>query len=432
MAEPATASDRLDALAALVGPAHARAATAADAIDDVRPAAVAAPETAASLAAVLAWASAERVATVVAGSGTRRCWGRTPAPFDLILGTRGLSRVLHHEPGDLTVSAEAGVTLASLNRSLAAHGQWLPLDAPFDASTIGGTLATNDSGPHRQRHGAPRDLLIGIQIATADGRLVKAGGNVVKNVAGYDLGRLMCGSFGTLAVIVSATFKLAPLPAATSTLVANFGQAEALADAAGAVAGSQLDPACLDVRVTVPTAARLIGAHRLLVRFAGPAAANNAQVAAARLLIAASRPAALDVAMGDDEARLWHDQMPGLWEAGGTLIRLSWLPAALPAVAGLLETLARDRTLALTLAARAALGTGLIRLEGDANAQADLVRQLRTRSDLLSHVVLARAERALKTTLDVWGPAGDTRPLLTRIKQRLDPMGILGAGRGMI
>jgi hypothetical protein len=104
----------------------------------------------------------------------------------------------------------------------------------------------------------------------------------------------------------------------------------------------------------------------------------------------------------------------------------------LPAVAGLLETLARDRTLALTLAARAALGTGLIRLEGDANAQADLVRQLRTRSDLLSHVVLARAERALKTTLDVWGPAGDTRPLLTRIKQRLDPMGILGAGRGMI
>src|SRR5439155_18468729 len=128
------------------------------------------------------------------GSGTKLAWGRRPAAIDVLLGTRRISRVLAHQYGDLTATVEAGITIAELNRELGRHSQWLPLDVSFDEATIGGSIAANDSGPLRHRHGTPRDLLIGVHLAMTDGRIVKAGGNVVKNVAGYDLGKLMSGS----------------------------------------------------------------------------------------------------------------------------------------------------------------------------------------------------------------------------------------------
>src|SRR5499427_9566622 len=143
---------------------------------------------------------------------------------------RGLRRVLAHEHGDMTATVEAGATLRDVNRALARHGQWLPLDPPrADRATIGGILATNDSGPLRHRYGTPRDLVIGVQLATTDGVLSKAGGRVVKNVAGYDLSKLVAGSFGSLAAIVSATFKLAPIPAASKTLRIDLSEGTRLA-----------------------------------------------------------------------------------------------------------------------------------------------------------------------------------------------------------
>ena len=137
-----------------------------------------------------------------------------------MLSTARLSGPIDHCAGDLTVTAPAGARLAAVNRLLAAERQWLALDPlASDRATIGGIVATSDSGPRRQRHGTPKDLIIGVEMALADGRLAKAGGRVVKNVAGYDLARLLCGSFGCLAVITSATFKLAPLAPASRTVV---------------------------------------------------------------------------------------------------------------------------------------------------------------------------------------------------------------------
>ena len=153
------------------------------------------------------------------GAGTKTGWGAEPEA-DIVLSTAKLNAVLAHRHGDLTATVQAGASLAGVNRALADRGQWIPLDPPWaDRATIGGLIATNDSGPRRHRYGAPRDLIIGIDFVRADGVAAKAGGIVVKNVAGYDIARLLTGSFGSLAVIVGATFKLFPLPPASRTVV---------------------------------------------------------------------------------------------------------------------------------------------------------------------------------------------------------------------
>src|SRR5262245_46692369 len=217
-------------------------------IDGVMPREIVEPASAEDVAAVLAAASNERNSVVIRGGGTKMGWGRKPPSVDLVLSTKALNAVVAHEHADLTATVQAGARLDEVNHILARHGQWLPIESAFDESTIGGAIATNDSGPLRHRYGTPRDLLIGIRLALTDGRLIKAGGNVVKNVAGYDIGRLMSGSHGSLAALVSATFKLSPLPAATQTLVATFDRADTLVAAVSAITRSQLEPAAIELR----------------------------------------------------------------------------------------------------------------------------------------------------------------------------------------
>ena len=167
-----------------------------------------------------------------------------------MLSTARLLSPLLHRDGDLTATVGAGVRLADLNAHLDQKGQWLPVESPFRRRHRSAALvATNESGPFRHRFGTPRDLLIGVTLALPDGRLVKSGGTVVKNVAGYDLGRLISGSMGSLAVIVDATFKLAPLPQASATLRLRCEHATAMAAACAAVSSSQLEPAAFDLRV---------------------------------------------------------------------------------------------------------------------------------------------------------------------------------------
>ena len=228
---------------------HVRAGGAADAVDDVIPSLVVEPAEAEGVAAILAWASQQRLSVVLRGGGTKLSWGRRPSPIDLVLSVRRLNRVVTHEHADMTATIQAGVTIEAANRELARHGQCLAVESAFEGATIGGAIATNDSGPLRHRFGTPRDLLIGIRMVTPDGRVVKAGGSVVKNVAGYDVGRLMSGSFGALAAIVSATFKLVPLPQASRTVTARFERPEALIAAVERITTSQLEPISCDVQI---------------------------------------------------------------------------------------------------------------------------------------------------------------------------------------
>ena len=427
--------------------AAVRAGATADAIDGVKPRLVVEPGTAEDVAALLALASRERLSVVFRGGGTRLAWGRRPEPIDLLVSMRRLNRVLAHADADLTATVEAGATIHEFNAVLARHRQWLPIDAT-DEATVGGAIATNDSGPLRHRYGTPRDLLIGVRLASTDGRLVKAGGNVVKNVAGYDLSRLMSGSFGSLAGIVSATFKLLPMPAAWQTLIATFEDRDAAARAVTLLTGSQLEPVAVEVHAAhvgrgfTPRQAGREGppygdgaygdgaaAYRLLVRFAGAPAATSAQVAQAHGLIGGG-----DVLSGDQESAAWRRYQARASTSAGAVISMSWLPAALPHVLALIDELGHSggAGASVELVGRAAIGSGVVRIDGNTAWQASVVERLRGRGDVVCHVALRGATAALKEQVDAWGPLGAAGTVGLAVKRALDPKGILNAGRGPV
>ena len=422
----AVAADAERELAQLA-PGAVRAVADADVIDGIRPRWVVEPETPEEMAAVLAWASIHGQPVVVRGGGTHLDWGRRPADLGLIVSTKRLNRITRYEPGDLTVSVEAGISIADLNRELARHGQWLPLDAASESATIGGAIATNDSGPLRHRYGTPRDQIIGVRLATADGRLAVAGGQVVKNVAGYDLAKLVAGSFGSLAGIVSATFKLAPMPAASTTVVMSFETGAAVAAAAAALSASQLDPMSLEIEARAGHQA----SHRILARFGGTPTSNAEQAASAVQLAAPSNPAPSEILDGDREAELWRDRAKKGGRDSGTDVRASWLPASLPAVLALHARIAGEASVEIDLSARAGVGAGTFHIEGDAAARASVVARLRERPETIGHVVVTHG-RDLKDRADVWGEAVPTAVIAGALKRALDPSGILNAGRGPI
>ena len=400
-------------------------------IDGVMPREVVEPASAEEVAAMLASASKQRTSVVVRGGGTKMGWGRTPSALDVVLSTTRLNAVVAHEHADLTATMQAGARLDDVNHVLARHGQWLPIESAFDGSTIGGAIATNDSGPLRHRYGAPRDLLIGIRLALTDGRLIKAGGNVVKNVAGYDIGRLMSGSHGSLAAIVSATFKLSPLPAATQTLVATFDRADTLVTAVSAITTSQLEPAAVEVR-TRPSIgsgfSRTSGPFELLLKFESTPASLNTYVQRARALMQSTDS---QVVSSQSELDLWREHIRALWRSAGMVVRFAWLPASLSAVLTFAEEL-RNTVADVELIGRAALGSGLFRIDADVLVQRNIVERMRSRSDIFRHVVVLRAEPSLKQQLDVWGALGDAGSLGASVKHALDPNGILNAGRGPV
>ena len=414
-----------------------RAAGPDDTVDGVRPEGVCEPPDGEGLAAALQAASRDGRPTVLRGGGTKLEWGRVAPRVGLVLSTARLEPRLIHRDGDLTATVGAGVTLAALNQHLAAKGQWLPVESAFDGATIGGVIACNDAGPLRHRYGTPRDLLIGVTLALADGRLVKAGGTVVKNVAGYDLGRFVSGSFGTLAAIVDATFKLLPVPRVSRTIVCRYAAGARLASDVAALAASQLEPAACDVRSGGPSdLASPDRACTLLLRFASSPSSTEAQVAAA----GAGLSGEIEVLSGAAEAALWADQVRCPWvtgegaAAGGAppaVVRVSWLPARLAAVLGLLEDM-RSTAGAIALTGRAIVGTGLVVLPGSIREQTAAITRLRSEVETVGHVVILRADHAVKAALDVWGPLGGGAASLASLKHSLDPAGILNAARGPI
>jgi glycolate oxidase FAD binding subunit len=372
----------------------------------------------------MAYATRERLMTVIRGGGTKIDWGRPPAAIDLMVSTHQLNRLVAHRHGDLTATVQPGLRLADLNAALRVHRQWLPVESAFDAATVGGIVATNDSGPSRHRNGTPRDLVIGMTLALTDGRLVKTGGTVVKNVAGYDLGKLVSGSHGTLAAIADVTFKLVPMPHASSTLVTTYTDDRALARDVNVVAASQLEPAAFDIRVD--DGARSGGPLTVLVRFGTSPAATDAQIAAARALMSG----ASTVLTGAAEWDAWNAHIRAPWSGDGAVVRLSWLPARLADVLALVSELTRITGARVVFVGRAG-GGGTIRVEGPVGAQIDSVSRLR-KSPHLGHVVVLRASGELKRAVDVWGSPRDSEPVARALKQMFDPAGILNAARGPI
>jgi glycolate oxidase FAD binding subunit len=228
-----------------------------DAVAGAQPRFVASPADTGEAAAVLRAAAAEGMTAVPRGGGTRLAWGKPPTSCDLVIDTRRMNRALEHAAGDQVVRVQAGVGLDQLAALLARAGQRLALDPPPGAApaaglgsapgTVGGLLATGVAGPLRLRYGTPRDLAIGMTVVRADGTVASSGGKVVKNVAGYDLGKLFAGSYGTLGLIAEAAFRLHPLPGAASFVTLDRADAAAAHAAIAAVAGSPLAPSAAEI-----------------------------------------------------------------------------------------------------------------------------------------------------------------------------------------
>jgi len=279
-----------------------REGLAADAVAGIVPAYVASPASTSEAAALMRAASAHDLAVVPRGAGTGFGWGLPGSRCDLVVDMQAMDQVLEHASGDLVARVQAGVTLGQLSSVLGMAGQQLALDAPAEA-TVGGVVSTGTAGPRRFRYGAPRDLLIGITAVRADGVIARSGGKVVKNVAGYDIGKLLAGSQGTLALITEATFRLHPVPPSAAWVTAEFGPLGRAAAAAGvaAAAGSALVPSAVEL----DWSGSMLRMGVLLEGTAAGVAERVKQMSS----VLASLGASLTVAVADVPVR-WWDQVP--------------------------------------------------------------------------------------------------------------------------
>jgi glycolate oxidase FAD binding subunit len=352
-------------------------------------ASVAAPSTAEEVAAVLRAGTPVRITA----GGTKVGWGNPVEAAELSLA--GLDAIVEHNEGDLTAILQAGTPLAAAREAFASAGQMFALDPPDDGATIGGALATADSGPLRHRYGAVRDLVLGIQLATPDGSVSRSGSKVIKNVAGYDLAKLMAGAYGTLGVVCEVSIRLHPVPHEPLTVVIRGDDPAALAARARDLTHQPLEAESLDLRWDA-------GAGAILIRLAGPSAPDRAR-----------RIDGGEIA-GDDE-RAWAAQRDA--QRGPVVVRVSTTQTGLGAVLGL------ARELGATCVARAALGLGWLRLE-----QADEATIEHIRSALpAAHCVLLDAPAELRRAVDPWGGlAGEA--LMRRVKARFDPLDTCNPG----
>lgn len=385
------------------------------------------PLDAAAAAAMLKWAAGERLTVSVVGGGTKSTWGRAPATADVTLATTGMRGTLDHVPGDLTVTVPAGTTLEALNDALRAHRQWLALDPPFgDRATVGGIVATNDSGPRRHRFGTPRDLIIGIEVALVDGRTARAGGRVVKNVAGYDLSRLLCGSYGSLAIITSATFKLAPIPPASISILSRADDVRKLAALALDIGASALTPSAIEI-ASPP--------HVLLVRFETTRSAAEQQAKQATEICLRHGTSAT-ILFDDEDTRhetiTWRDHETAFWAGAQTVLKVSVLPTDVSDALELIQRLAVAAGVECRVCGRAAMGVLYARLAGDLDSQAGVASDLRQHAVKRRGTVSILAGSAdLKRQVDPWGDMGDALPVMRAVKAQFDPRDTLNPGRGV-
>jgi glycolate oxidase FAD binding subunit len=441
----------IDELTAIVGSPFIQAPPPPDTyrVDERVPWAVVSPGSGDEVAAVLALAQREELAVVPWGGGTGMRLGRPLERLDIALRLHRLNKLLAHEPADLTATAEAGILCGDLQDRLGSRRQWWPLDPPVpDQATLGGVLATNASGPRRLLHGTARDLLIGIKVAHADGVISKAGGQVTKNVTGYDMMKLYIGSLGTLGVIVEATLKLRPLSPVQVLARATFAGAEAAGSAARHILASGLVPSAIEL-VNPPLSAWM-GRHlegsqgaegaegwSLLVGIEGTEQAVTRQVRDLQDIFRHAE--GLAPCSGVDDGRLWRTLLgrfsPEATRPDHIVIRVGTAREHVMATLTQLQQLESLTPAPLELTVR--FGNGIIygRLAlGDDTAQAaglgaalaDLRAHLAT---MRSYMVVESAPPSFKAYIDCWGDLGPQVEVMGGLKDAFDPRRVLNPGR---
>ncbi len=409
--------------------ADVAAAGDSDQIAGVQARYVATPASTDEASALLRAAAELSLTLVPRGTGRRQHWGAPPASCDVIVDTRRLDQVLEHVAGDQVLRVQAGVPLENLATVVASAGQRLSLDPPA-GGCIGGVLATNATGPLRYRYGAPRDLLIGITVVRADGTVARSGGKVVKNVAGYDIGKLFAGSYGTLGLITEATFRLHPMPEQSTWLTLDAADPKAAAAAVNAIAGSPLTPSAIELSWLA--AAEPIAVSVLLE---GDDASVSGRLERMRALVERGLASRQPDHTKRSDSQLSHPTLG----ADGTCIRVAFWVGQLARVLSTIRTAAVANK--LDPAIRGSAGSGVLHVDitpsADADAVGRLVTELRAGLGGLSagsvvpstaSAVVVHAPPDVRDTVDVWGPV-PSPGLMRAVKDQFDPQRRMAPGR---
>jgi glycolate oxidase FAD binding subunit len=452
---PSRLADIVGASNLLTDPAR----IAAFEVDGMCPSAAARPGSAEEVVGLVRLAVADKLAVIATGARTKIGFGMPPERYDLAIDMTRLDRVIAYDPGDLTLSVEAGLPLAKLAPVLAGHKQFLPLAVPFiDRATIGGTLASGVDTPLRNFYGTPRDYVLGMEFVTGEGVLAKSGGRVVKNVTGYDLHKLMIGSFGTLGVITRANFKTFPLPGLSRGFLASFSEADGALEMRRRVAESPLRPVTFEIldpqmaqifprmappgQLSLPAPGRWFSRSQWCVAIGFEGQEKVIERYTSELKAIADAAGATASHVLDDETRptVWgwlRESVPMMLEASPatTILRISVLPAQLRDIFRKTQQIAQANELPVALLAR---GVGVCYCAFlPPRRDLESVQRLAKASKALfeaaeqagGRAVIERCPLELKRALSVWGEPREDFPLMQRVKKVFDPHRLLSRGR---
>lgn len=393
-----------------------------------------APQSNEAATQVMQLAVKEDLTVVPAGAATWIDASNLSDRADLIISTRRMTRLIRHEPADLVATAEAGLTFSALQKQLGVAGQWLPIDPPDDGrATLGGVVAAGLGGPHSFGFGSPRSYVIGMKVVLADGRAIKAGGRVVKNVAGYDLCKLFTGSYGTLGLITELTFKLRPLPAESRTIVASGSIASLIV--AGRKIYGQLSPVAVEL-VSSRLAKDLLIIREpqcgLMIRFVGSSRSVIAQTAQALKLLRDDGNRCETI---DDDKQQWSrlSAVP-LLSSGDLKWRVALRPTDLAEFLSEMAELEKDEASHPELRWHAGLGDGRLRAIARTpvyhREAVRALKSLRQKAEALGgSLVIESASDEIRNEFDAWGEFGSAGELMKRVKAQLDPLNSLSPGR---
>ena len=380
------------------------------------------PNSQEELAAVIACARQNQWALLPCGNGSKLDWGGLVKGVKIAVSTARLNHLVEHAVGDLTVTAEAGMLVVDLQEILGKAGQFLPIDPAYpQQATLGGIVATADAGSLRHRYRGVRDLLLGMTFVRSDGKIAKAGGRVVKNVAGYDLMKLFTGAYGTLGIISQVTFRVYPLPESSGTVILT-GETNALAEATQILLSSALTPTAVDLLSPQLVKKLSLGkGSGLVVRF--QSIAESVKQQSGRLLEVAEKLGLQGTNCDEnDQYELWQRLPETVWDSStnsAIICKIGIRPSA--AVKAINELPIQDALI------HAGSGLGVLRFE---TATADTLLQVRKACEAKGgFLTVLVAPAHIKQGLDVWGYTGSAIDLMRRIKQEFDPENILNCDR---
>jgi len=421
------------------------------ALDGKKPKIVVSPGTIDEVSKVVAYANQQHFTVVPRGNGTKMGMGRIPKKMDIVLSTNRVNRITDSDCENLTLSAQGGITLNDVQKSLAkvGKGYFLPLDPPFtERATLGGIVATNSSGPRRLLYGTARDLIIGTKAVFPNGDLVISGGKTVKNVSGYDMCKLLIGSYGTLGIICEVTFKLLPLPEKEGTLLLSFAKLEEADGFARELRGSQLIPSSTEIlnatavqKLKYPISMPPNGNYVVAIGVEGVTESIDRQIS--QLSEMGKKYGVLEAVTLDAEKHqaFWmaiRDVSYGLTEGNSNLISLksSFLISKSGEMLGSYEKIVRGFGIDCALICHSGNGILYSYLLPGKNFRSKIESIVELIGKLTSEavknggsLVVESSPLSIKKKVDVWGQSRSDYLIVHRLKEQIDPAGILNVGR---